>query len=63
MQKDELHSEGKNSLSGEGRCVILVGGEMSEWSNVPLSKSGRVQALVGSNPTLSAPTWRSLIVV
>jgi hypothetical protein len=27
---------------------------MSEWSKVPLSKSGRVQALVGSNPTLSA---------
>jgi hypothetical protein len=29
-------------------------GEVSEWSMVPLSKSGRAQALVGSNPTLSA---------
>ncbi len=37
------------------------GGEMSEWSKVPLSKSGKVQAFVGSNPTLSV--WRSLIVV
>ena len=34
--------------------VILRHGEMSEWSNVPLSKSGKVQAFVGSNPTLSA---------
>ena len=33
---------------------ILGDGEMSEWSKVPLSKSGKVQALVGSNPTLSA---------
>ena len=36
------------------RYAILRRGEMSEWSKVPLSKSGRVQALVGSNPTLSA---------
>ena len=35
--------------------AILGDGEMSEWSKVPLSKSGRAQVLVGSNPTLSAP--------
>ena len=29
-------------------------GEVSEWSNVPLSKSGRPQGLEGSNPSLSA---------
>src|SRR5579875_2970151 len=31
-------------LSGHKRYVILRGGEMSEWSNVPLSKSGRVNS-------------------
>ena len=32
----------------------LTVGEVSEWPKVPFSKSGRAQALVGSNPTLSA---------
>ena len=32
----------------------LLGGEVSEWLMVPLSKSGLVRASVGSNPTLSA---------
>jgi hypothetical protein len=41
-------------LSVLKRYVILHDGEMSEWSKVPLSKSGRAQVLVGSNPTLSA---------
>jgi hypothetical protein len=44
----------KKYLSHRNGYVILRCGEMSEWSNVPLSKSGRVKALVGSNPTLSA---------
>src|SRR5581483_10937164 len=58
-------------LPNDKGYAILRHGEMSEWSKVPLSKSGRVQALVGSNPTLSAVSvlrhlWhirRSLIVV
>jgi len=35
------------------RCVILLRGEMSEWSNVPLSKSGRVNSPRGfESPSL-----------
>ncbi len=39
---------------GSARCAILEYGEVSEWLKVPLSKSGRLKGLVGSNPTLSA---------
>ena len=38
------------------RAYWLGLGEVSEWFKVPLSKSGVVQATVGSNPTLSAPS-------
>ncbi len=36
-----------------------LAGEVSEWLKVLLSKSSRVQALVGSNPTLSANDTQS----
>ena len=42
-----------NSAGAPMRRGAAVG-EVSEWLMVPLSKSGRAQALVGSNPTLSA---------
>ena len=32
----------------------MKGGEVSEWFKVPLSKSGRLKGLAGSNPALSA---------
>ena len=35
-------------------AILLVRGEVSEWSNVPLSKSGVPQGTEGSNPSLSA---------
>ena len=35
-------------------CLDSYYGELSERSNVPLSKSGKVQAFGGSNPPLSA---------
>jgi hypothetical protein len=31
-----------------------MSGEVSEWLMVPLSKSGRLKGLAGSNPALSA---------
>ena len=34
-------------------------GEVSEWSNVPLSKSGVSQGTAGSNPALSAKEFHS----
>jgi len=33
---------------------MIVCGEVSEWLMVPLSKSGRLKGLAGSNPALSA---------
>ena len=46
--------QGARNLAGcRGLCYTLLG-EVSEWFMVPLSKSGRPQGLVGSNPTLSA---------
>ena len=31
-----------------------ISGEMAEWSNAPVLKTGEVRASVGSNPTLPA---------
>ncbi len=46
-------------LSGQGRYAILGDGEMSEWSNVPLSKSGRVNSPRGfESHSLRHPSHR-----
>ena len=36
------------------KCLILLCGEVAKRLTAPVLKTGRVQALVGSNPTLSA---------
>ena len=52
----------KRTLPKKKRYAILGHGEMSEWSNVPLSKSGRVNSPRGFE-SHSLRFWRSLIVV
>ena len=61
------HKEGSVTVRGvfPGNAVVLeertqeveavaAFGEVAEWSNAPVLKTGRAQVLVGSNPTLSA---------
>ena len=36
------------------KIVTVTNGEVQEWLNWPLSKSGMAQAIEGSNPSLSA---------
>ncbi len=49
-----VNSEGWTSVFPLGKIRALFYGEVSEWSNVRLSKSRVPQGTVGSNPTLSA---------
>ena len=50
------------SLS-ERKPIFKIVGEMSEWSNVPVLKTGVPQGTGGSNPSLSAKKRRNKLII
>ena len=58
VERDTCSGDARECLTARPCFAMVRGGEVSEWSKVPDSKSGVPQGTAGSNPALSAAANR-----